>query len=151
MDYKNLKGVVKGKFLYNDGTQQWDTEVKVTKMDIQVLYDCALDKENRHFTSYCAAREVSNEIIEEFRAKPRPSDDIEDKKKFVSYFAKGCTKYMGGTNIFDETIYKIAMENFTREYESAYGSLEVVNRIEGQYKYWYRIRKQCEDALKQYK
>lgn len=142
-EYTNLKGVVKGKFLYNDGTQQWDTEVKVTKMDIQVLYDFALEEENKHLTGYFVAREIAREIIEEFQAKPKLD---EDKIAFVKYFAKGCS-YTGTEDIFDKIVYDIAVENFIRESEAAYGAQDVVNKIDKKYQYWYRIRKQCEHVL----
>lgn len=135
-DYTNLKGVCKGKFLYNDGTAQWDTEVKVTEVDIKDLLDYATEQESDNHTSYPIVRVICDKLISEFQKLPVPKEPDPDRPS---------------PSICDVIEYEVAMENWRRECDRAYGTTDVLAEITKNIGYWGKIKRMCVNALEEYK
>lgn len=135
-DYTNLKGVCKGKFLYNDGTAQWDTEVKVTKEDIKDLLEYATEQENANHIAYPIVSSICDKLINEFKKLPVPKEPDPDRPS---------------PSVFDTIEYEVAMENWRRECNNAYGTTDVLAEITKNISYWGKIKRMCVNALEEYK
>lgn len=128
METKNLKGVCKGKFLYNDGSQEWDTEVKATKEDIKDMLETAMELSHKYEWAYQAVGDIYND----------------DRSKIGEYPRAEPTDVLGRIEL------EYAQRKWADQWEHLHGVSSVSSRFLDEHLHWEKIRRDCVKALRQY-